>query len=73
MRTGANYDLFLFFMLFLNSDNALDLNEFELLLKSLFSFSGNAYFMQKPKIKAMFNYFDYTKVIISIDIGIYLL
>lgn len=41
-----------------NRDSALDLNEFEMMLKSLYSFSGNSYFLQKPKIKAMFNFFD---------------
>lgn len=46
-----------------NRDFALDLTEFELMLKSLFSFSGNSYFLQKPKIKAMFNFFDSNRVI----------
>ncbi|CAF0792607.1 unnamed protein product [Brachionus calyciflorus] len=44
-----------------DKDQALDLNEFEQLLKSLFSFKGNSYFMQIPKIKTMFNFFDTNK------------
>ncbi len=48
--------------LFLRDDN-LNINEFENLLKSLFSFDGHPYFIQKPKINQMFSYFDADQVI----------
>jgi hypothetical protein len=38
------------------------MNEFEQLLKSLFSFNGNSYFIQKPKIKNILTYYDSNKV-----------
>ena len=44
-----------------NHDNALDFVEFEQLLKSLFFFHGNSYFMQKPNMQSMFNKFDMNK------------
>ena len=44
-----------------NKDKCLDLSEFENLLKSLFSYNGNSYFISKDKIKKMFNYFKSDK------------
>lgn len=40
-----------------NNDEFIDLSEFEDLLKSLFSYNGNSYFISKEKMKKMFNYF----------------
>ena len=48
-------------------DGALDINEFEQMLKSLFSFYGNSYFISKAKIKSMFNFFDENKVNIHLN------
>lgn len=62
MGKKFTYLLIIDLSFFLFSDQALDLNEFEQLLKSLFSFSGDSYYIQKPRIKAMFNYFDENKV-----------
>lgn len=44
-----------------NKDKCLDLGEFENLLKSLFSYNGNSYFISKDKVKKMFNYFKSDK------------
>ena len=45
-----------------NNDKFLDLSEFEDLLKSLFSYNGNTYFISKDKVKKMFNFFKSDKV-----------
>ena len=47
-------------------DGVLDLKEFEDVLKSLFSFYGNSYFISKAKIKSMFNFFDENKVRVTL-------
>ncbi|CAF0835368.1 unnamed protein product [Brachionus calyciflorus] len=44
-----------------DNDQSLDLNEFEQLLKSLFSHNGNSYQIEMAKIKAMFDFFDSNK------------
>ena len=55
----------LFAIFFFFSDNSLDFMEFEQLLKHLFYFSGNSYFMQKPNMQSIFNKFDTNKVIFN--------
>jgi hypothetical protein len=40
-----------------DSDTYLDINEFQALLKSLFSYNGNSYYLSKTKILNMYEHF----------------
>ena len=44
------------------SDSYLELDEFEALMKCLFSFNGNSYFMSRRKLRNMFNFYKNKEV-----------
>ena len=54
-------------------DSYLELDEFDALIKCLFSFNGNSYFMSRRKLRNMFNFYKNKDVngLCSIDLEIF--